>query len=204
MFINIFYCDKMKKGDNMRIIAGTLRGRTIKAVPGNSTRPTLDKVKESVFNVIGQYFDDDIILDLFAGSGNLGIEAISRGAKKCVFIEKDYHAYKIINENIDLLKISDQCEVFKMDANSALDFLKNKGYSFDYIFLDPPYKKQKINETIINLVDKNLLNDNAKIIVECLKEDELIDEYQGLRFLKQYIYGITKISIFEKYGDRDE
>ncbi len=188
----------------MRVIAGSLGGRHIKAVPGNSTRPTLDKVKESIFNAIGQYFDDDIILDLFAGSGNLGIEAISRGAKKCIFIEKSIHAHRIINENIDILKIRDYCEVYKIDAFIALDLLKNKGYCFDYIFLDPPYKNQKINEILTKLVDKNLLNNNAKIIVECLKQDELISEYKDLRFLKQYIYGITKISIFKKYGDNNE
>ncbi|QVK18892.1 16S rRNA (guanine(966)-N(2))-methyltransferase RsmD [Mycoplasmatota bacterium] len=188
----------------MRIVSGTLRGRTVKAVPGKKTRPTLDKVKESVFNALGQYFTGGIGLDLYAGSGNLGIEAISRGLDSCVFIDRDFLAHQVIKDNIKTLNIESQCEIFKMDSFKALTMLSNKKYQFDYVFLDPPYQKQKINEVLTKLEDYDLLNDEATIIVECLKESELLVKYKGLQLEKEYIYGITKISIYKKCGDRIE
>lgn len=187
----------------MRIVSGTLGGRTIKAVPGKKTRPTLDKVKESVFNALGQYFTGGIGLDLYAGSGNLGIEAISRGVDSCVFIDKDFLANQVIKENIESLNIESKSEVYKMDSFKALTMLYNKKYQFDYVFLDPPYQKQKINEVLTKLEDCNLLKDEATIIVECLKETELLLNYKGIKLEKEYIYGITKITIYKKYGDRN-
>lgn len=185
----------------MRVVAGSLKGRIIKSITGNKTRPTLDKVKEAMFNALGQFFLGGVALDLFAGSGNLGIEAISRGIDKCIFIEKDYHAYKIIKENLENLKIDDKAIVYKNDAFKALKFLLVNNYKFDYIFLDPPYNKQRINDIIIFLEDNNMLNDNALIICEYLKEDELISSYQNIHLNKTYLYGITKISIYKKGGE---
>ncbi|MDF2699203.1 MAG: rRNA ((966)-N(2))-methyltransferase RsmD [Haloplasmataceae bacterium] len=188
----------------MRIVSGTLRGRTIKAVPGINTRPTADKVKESLFNAIGQYFEGGMALDLYAGSGNLGIEAISRGIDKCVFVDKDFQAMNTIKENIETLSIKENSETYKMDAFSALNYFKNNRYHFDLVFLDPPYKMQKINDIIKYLEDNQLLNENALIIAECLREDNLLNEYNNVSFKKEYIYGITKVTIYQKQGVSNE
>lgn len=188
----------------MRVISGSLRGRRIKPVPGKNTRPTLDKVKESVFNILGQFFDGGRCLDLFSGSGNLGIEAISRGVNTCVFVERSFPAYKVIKENINNLNLENNSEVYNMDAFKALDYLQKKGDKFDYVFLDPPYNKQLINKALEQLVNNNLLNNNAKVVVECLKEDEILTSFQDLEMEKTNYYGITKIIIFRKYGEEDE
>ncbi len=188
----------------MRVVSGFLGGRNVKSVPGITTRPTLDKVKESLFNALGQYFSGGLALDLFAGSGNLGIEAISRGINQCVFVDSDNKAIQVIKDNLNTLKIDLNAEIYKMDAFKALDMFKTKKYHFDYIFLDPPYKQQKINEILINLVDNQLIIDDGTIIVECLKEDELLKNYKELHLIKEYKYGITKITIYKKNGDSNE
>jgi 16S rRNA (guanine(966)-N(2))-methyltransferase RsmD len=186
----------------MRVVAGFLRGRTIKPVPGKNTRPTLDKVKEAVFNILGQFFAGGVGLDLYSGSGNLGIEAISRGLDKCVFVEKSYLAYQTIVNNLKQLAISDYSEVYKIDANLFLkNYHKDK---FDYVFLDPPYKNHQINDILVTLVDKNLLNRYATVTVECLKTNELFSSYQDLVMEKEYLYGISKITIYKKTGDNNE
>jgi len=188
----------------MRVVSGDLRGRLIKPVPGKNTRPTLDKVKESVFNAIGQYFPGGLGLDLYAGSGNLGIEAISRGLNLCIFVDRDYSANQIIKENIKNLKIESKSEIYKMDAFTALTMLSNKSYQFDYVFIDPPYEKQKIDEILTLLEDLNLLNIEATVIVECSKETNTLENYKQLHYIKEYVYGITKIIIYQKRGDRLE
>lgn len=184
----------------MRIVSGFLGGRKIKSVPGKNTRPTLDKVKESVFNALGQYFEKGSGLDLYAGSGNLGIEAISRGLDSCIFVDSDYKAYHVIKENVEQLKILEQTKVYKLSDMKALQlFIKNEE-KFTHVFLDPPYKKQKLNDIMMLLEDENLLTDDAMIVCECLKEDQLLEEYKNIHLKKVYIYGMTKISIYERRG----
>ena len=122
----------------MRVIAGEHKGRRLKAVPGQKTRPTTDKVKESMFNIIGPYFDGGLALDLFAGTGGLGIESLSRGIDKAVFIDQDYKAVSVIRENIRDLRLDAQAEIFKNDAKRALDQLAERGLQFDLVFLALP------------------------------------------------------------------
>ena len=104
----------------MRVIAGTSKGLPLKAVPGTNTRPTTDKVKESIFNMIGPYFDGGIAVDLFAGSGNLGIESLSRGIDSCIFIEKDQKAMQTIGENSKNVDLEQSSEIYKIDASRAV------------------------------------------------------------------------------------
>lgn len=188
----------------MRVIAGNLRGRVIKTIPGKNTRPTLDNVKEAMFNLLGQFFTGGKCLDLFSGSGSLGIEAISRGCDSCVFVERNYLAMKIIKENLQALGLDSKCEVYKMDVFKAINLLNKKGEKFDYIFLDPPYEKQNIDKVLQMLIDQDLLNKSGKIIVECVKTTELITSYQDLQIEKEKTYGITKIIIYKKYGDESD
>ena len=188
----------------MRIISGFLRGRLIKTVPGKTTKPTADNVKEAIFNILGRTLSGGIALDLYAGSGNLGIEAISRGAGKCVFVEENRTAYNVIMENLKNLNILDRVETFKMTDIKALNYFDNKRYRFDYVFLDPPYYHQKIMDILDLFIDYDLLNPEATIVVECIKELNINKDFTELKFMKAYIYGIKKIIIYKRCGDRYE
>ncbi|ERJ13446.1 16S rRNA (guanine(966)-N(2))-methyltransferase RsmD [Haloplasma contractile] len=182
----------------MRIVSGEFKGRRIKAVPGRNTRPTTDKVKESLFNIIGPYFDGGDCLDLFAGSGNLGLEAISRGMDTCIFIDRDYKAFSTIRDNVKTLNVDEQVEVYKRDAFKALKQIATQNRTFDLIFLDPPYKHQQINDIIFTINEEGLLNNAGMIIAEYPKEDFLEKQFGTIEEYKTLTYGITKITIFIK------
>src|SRR5690606_38226907 len=127
----------------MRVITGEYGGRRLKAVPGENTRPTTDKIKESLFNMIGPYFDGGNCLDLFAGSGGLAIEAVSRGMDKAVLIDKAPAAIKVIQENIAVTKEEEKFKVIRGDAARVINNLKSEQQVFDLVFLDPPYANNK-------------------------------------------------------------
>ncbi|MCL1948773.1 MAG: 16S rRNA (guanine(966)-N(2))-methyltransferase RsmD [Turicibacter sp.] len=182
----------------MRIVSGTFKGRSIKAVKGSNTRPTTDKVKESIFNIIGPYFGGGIALDLFGGSGNLGIEAISRGMEKAIFVDWENSAIQTIRGNVQELGIEDQVEIYRNDAFKALKALAKREISLDLVFLDPPYKGQKINEIIEFIHENNLLSDGGIIMAECLKEDVLHEAVGGITQTRREIYGITAITIYRR------
>lgn len=182
----------------MRIIAGDFKGRPLTAVPGKGTRPTTDKVRESIFNIIGPYFDGGTVLDLYAGTGGLGIEALSRGIAKAVFIDIDPKAITVIKENISSFKLDNQVEVFRTDSHRALKALTKRELQFDLVFLDPPYAKQKIAEEIQLLQDFNLLAPGAQIVTEhdaSVVLPESIGTFAKVRFVT---YGDTTVSIFER------
>lgn len=180
----------------MRIVAGDYGGRRLKAVPGMKTRPTTDKVKEAMFNIIGPYFDGGKVLDLFAGSGGLSIEAVSRGAEKATLVDRQYQAIKTIKENIAVTKEAERFEVLKGDANKMLLKLAKDKRTFDYIFLDPPYKEQQIIELMQKLSDLALLNDDALIICETDQQAKLPAEVPNFAFIKQADYGITELTFY--------
>ena len=141
-------------GDEMRGVSGRYKGKALKAVPGNSTRPTTDKVNEALFNIIGPYFDGGLGLDLFAGSGGLGIEALSRGLDKVIFVDRDMKAIETIRDNIHSCKLDDQVEIYRNDAERAVKAIMKRQLVFDYIFLDPPYKKQQL-EKLLKVISEN-------------------------------------------------
>lgn len=186
----------------MRVVAGKYRSRQLKAVDSKKTRPTTDKNKENLFNMIGPYFEGGICLDLFAGSGGLGIEAISRGMDELYSVDHQYKAYLVIKENINQLKIENQCHVLKMDYKKALKKMKEEQVKFDLVLLDPPYGL-KINKQIIEyLHEENMLNDQCLIVVEDLKEETIsFDKLFSLK--KEQNYGITVLQIFkyEEFSD---
>lgn len=180
----------------MRVIAGKYRSRQLKTVDSKKTRPTTDKNKENLFNIIGPYFDGGVCLDLFAGSGGLGIEAISRGMDELYSVDHQYKAFSTIRDNINMLKINDQCHVYKMDYKKALIKLKEENIQFDLVLLDPPYGL-KINKDIISyLSDENMLNDGCIIVIEDLKEEAIDVEYPFC-LKKEYYYGITILQILK-------
>lgn len=188
----------------MRVISGEYGGRRLKAVPGNSTRPTTDKVKESLFNMIGPYFDGGQCLDLFAGSGGLSIEAVSRGMDGAVLIDKAPGAVKTIHENIAVTKEAEKFTVMRSDANKALATLKSKKMRFDLVFLDPPYAEQQIPSQIAQLLKLDLLSLEALIVCEIDKTVDLPEQIQQARVYKTAKYGLTNIVIYELFADEGE
>lgn len=188
----------------MRVITGEYGGRRLKAVPGENTRPTTDKIKESLFNMIGPYFDGGNCLDLFAGSGGLAIEAVSRGMDKAVLIDKAPAAIKVIQENIAVTKEEEKFKVIRGDAARVINNLKSEQQVFDLVFLDPPYAKQQIVSQIEALLDNNMLSPEALIVCEVDKKVDLPETIKQAQVYKSAEYGITKIMIYELVSQEED
>ncbi len=184
----------------MRVVSGICKGRPLKAVPGNSTRPTTDKVKEAIFNMIGPYFCGGLGLDLFAGSGGLGLEALSRGLDKVIFIDREAKAIQIIHENIKACKFENAAEVYRNDADRAVKALKKRELSFDYIFLDPPYKKQQLVNLMEKMDELSLVKDTGIVVCEHSFDVELPQKAGKFTQIKHEKYGIIAVSIYSKCG----
>lgn len=182
----------------MRIIAGELKGRQLKAVPGKHTRPTTDKVKEAVFQVIGPYFQGGTMLDLFAGSGSLGIEAISRGMTHGIFVDKYPKAIHTIYENIKLVKIEHKTEVFRADAFRAIHAAAKRGLQFDLILLDPPYGKVSYGKLLNEIVKVQLIKQDGIIYCEHDIAEKLTVQHDHFSIVKQENYGgLIGITIYK-------
>lgn len=184
----------------MRVISGTLKGRIIKGYNIEGTRPTMDRVKESIFGSIQNYVKDSVVLDLFAGSGNLGIEAISNGSKYCYFIDNNKEVISVLRDNINSFKISDKCNILFNDYKRVLDNFKDNNIKFDIIFVDPPYKYAIIEEVINTISKYNLLNNNGILVLE-FQLDKIKDNYLGLELLKKKKYNDKFVYIFKKIID---
>ena len=174
----------------MRVIAGTRRSLLLKTPDGNVTRPTTDRIKETLFNVLQTDIQDSIFVDLFSGSGAIGIEALSRGAKKAYFIEMNKEAISCIQDNVKFTKFTEQAVVLKQEVVSGLEFIKE---SVDIIFMDPPYD-QLLEKTILDKLSKmNILKEDSMIIVEASLKTEF-DYLEDLGFvvLKEKKYKTNK------------
>ncbi len=166
------------------------------AVPGKGTRPTTDKVKESIFNMIGPYFSGGWALDLYAGTGGLGIEALSRGAERAVFVEWDVKAFSVVKQNIEACRLESKAELYRIDASRALKALAKRDLVFDLVFLDPPYAKQRIAEEIAELQKLGLLAPGAWIVAEHDAELTLPDQIGKCSVDRTATYGETSITIY--------
>lgn len=184
----------------MRVVAGEYGGRRLKAVPGMKTRPTTDKVKEAVFNILGPYFDGGRSLDLFAGSGGLSIEGVSRGIDHAVLIDRQGAAIKTIEQNIEVTKEPAKFTVIKRDAEIALKQLQGQHESFDLVYFDPPYREQKIVKEILELISSQLLNPDCRIMCETNQEADLPAEIGKCSRIVEKSYGITKITVYRYQG----
>lgn len=178
----------------MRVIAGKYKSRQLKSVKSNLTRPTTDRNKENMFNIIGPYFDGGVVLDLFAGSGGLGIEALSRGCLKLYSVDNQYAAFQVIKENFMMLKL-ENAKVYKLDYRKALKRFANEKIKFDLVLLDPPYGKELVNDILDFLITNEMLNDQCIVVVEELKEVEF-KSFDGLELFKKNDYGITALNVF--------
>lgn len=176
----------------MRVISGKYKGKKLDGFTIEGTRPTMDRVKESLFGSIQNYVKNSVVLDLFAGSGSLGIEALSNGANSCYFCDNSREAIKVLENN---LKDIDDSYIIKKDYNDVLKELKNKDIKFDLIFLDPPYKLNLINDSINKILEYDLLNKNGLII--CEYEKELVE--CDLELIKEKKYGTTYVKIYKKH-----
>ena len=177
----------------MRVVSGKYGGRPLKTLDGKTTRPTTDKVKGAIFNMIGPYFDGGRVLDLYAGSGSLGIEAVSRGMNSAVLVEKDRRAQAIVAENIAMTKEVARFELLKMESSRALEQLTGQ---FDLVLLDPPYAKEQIIADIEKMVERKLLSEDIMVVCETDKSVDLPEEIADLGIWKQKIYGISKVTVY--------
>lgn len=175
----------------MRIISGQFKGRKLKTLEGMNTRPTADRVKESLFNILGNKVYDARVLDLFAGSGSLGLEALSRGAVNCVFVDSSKAAINIVEENIKLCRQEKNSRLINKDYMEALKLINEK---FDIIFVDPPYSKGI--ELVVLDKAKNILAENGVMIVETDQTDIPPDEIDRLVKYDSRKYGRTIISFY--------
>lgn len=177
----------------MKIVSGTYGGRPLKTLEGKTTRPTSDKVRGAMFNMIGPYFDGGRVLDLYAGSGGLSIEAVSRGMEQAVLVEKDRRAQAIIASNIQMTKESHKFQLLKMEAHQTLGQLQE---AFDLVFLDPPYAKEQIVADIEALAERDLLGEEVMVVCETDKAVDLPEEIACLGIWKEKIYGISKVTVY--------
>lgn len=180
----------------MRIIAGTARGRNLKSPKGMSTRPTSDRVREALFNIVTSYVPDSRFLDLFSGTGAVGIEALSRGAAKAVLVEKDRNTTKIILENLDLCRLKESAEVLTLDVAKAISLLGHRGEIFDLIFIDPPYQKEFEKPTIEEILAQAILAPEGIVIVESNKVDLPPETVGVLRAYRREKYGDTALTFY--------
>ncbi|MGI2327311.1 16S rRNA (guanine(966)-N(2))-methyltransferase RsmD [Planococcus sp. YIM B11945] len=180
----------------MRVVAGTVKGLPLKAVPGTSTRPTTDKVKESIFNMIGPFFDGGNALDLFAGSGGLGIEALSRGIDRVIFTDKDRKAVETIRFNLEKTRLKERAEVYCTDADRALKAMKKKDIKARLLFLDPPYHLEKSYELMDKAAELGIMTTDSIVVCEHASEVELKDHTKYFDRFKKELYGSTIISIY--------
>lgn len=164
----------------MRIIAGRMKGTKLFTLDGLNTRPTLDRVKEPLFSIINFKIEDSVVLDLFSGSGALGLESISRGAKTAYLCDNSYNAIRIINQNVEKTKTQDQAVVVSKSFEKVLEECSLKNIKFDIIFLDPPYKTDYAEKATEIIIEKNLLNDNGIIIIETDAKEKVIENLQSI------------------------
>lgn len=180
----------------MRVIAGTARSLQLKTIEGLDTRPTTDRIKETLFNVLTGYTADAKFMDLFAGSGGIGIEALSRGAIECTFVELSPKAVKCIEDNLRHTKLIDRATVRKYDAVSFVAGLKEIDY--DVIFMDPPYGKQLEKSVLEVLADKPFVTDTLIVVEATLDEDFSYLDSLGFDIVKEKLYKSNKHIFIEK------
>lgn len=177
----------------MKIISGKYKGRNIEGFTIDGTRPTMDRVKESLFAMIQNYIPNSRVLDLFSGSGNLAFEALSEGASSAVLVDSNYKAIKVIDNNIKNIGI-ENTKVLNMDYKKAIEFLSKE--SFDVIFLDPPYKTNYIEESIKLISKYNILSESGIIVCESDSLDKIV--YDNYKCIKDKKYGDKYIVILKK------
>ncbi len=179
----------------MRVISGSARGKKLITSEGLDVRPTLDRVKESIFNMIAFDIPDSCVLDLFSGSGSLGIEALSRGAKECTFVDKSLQSISVTKKNLEATHLLDSAFVLNTDS---IEFIKSTNKKFDIIFIDPPYESDLYNKSLSAIKESGILSDGGFIVLEY--DTEITPYFSANRFelTKEKKYGRVKILIMKE------
>lgn len=181
----------------MRVISGKARGLKLNAPKNDDVRPTTDRVKESLFNMINPYIMDSNILDLFAGTGSLGIECLSRGANKCIFVDNSKESINIVKSNIKKARVESESIVLNLDFKSAINSLSLKNEKFDVIFMDPPYYKNMFSDALGSIDNNNLLKEDGIIVVEHDTKDKFPDDIGRLYKSRDKKYGNTTLTFYK-------
>jgi len=184
----------------MRVISGEARGKKLYSLDGLNTRPTLDRVKEAIFNIIQFEIKEKKVLDLFSGSGAIAIEALSRGAKQAVLSDHSKEAIRIINKNLDVTRQKEKATVINNDYVTVLNKLGKENKKFDIIFLDPPYESDFIVKSIEKILDLNLLDEDGIIIAETDNNfnKELLNKNTKIKIYDERKYGIVNLIFIRK------
>lgn len=185
----------------MRIISGNLRGLKLNSPKNMDVRPTTDRVKESLFNILAPKIYGSNVLDLFAGSGALGVESLSRGAKKAYFVDLSKESISIIKSNIEKCKLMDKSEVIRSDFSLAVKKISERKIKMDLIFLDPPYHEGYFEKCLNLLSESDILSNEGVIVVEHDTKDKLKEQYGKLNMYREKKYAKTTISFFSLKND---
>lgn len=189
----------LQGGKYLRVISGLRKGHKLKAPKGMSVRPTEDRIKESLFNILRSIDGDSIILDAFGGSGSIGIEFLSRGAKTCYFIDNSEESIDIINENLNHTKFLEHSFVIKSDIMVAIKSFGVKKLRFDYIYLDPPFRQQGLIHNLLDsITSESILKDDGMVIIEHEKELDLEDDINGFLRFDYRKYGSKSLSFYKR------
>ena len=180
----------------MRVITGTARGKRLKELPGLDTRPTTDRVKEGLFNIIQFDIEGRRVLDLFAGTGQLGIETLSRGAAFCDFVDAAGTAVKVIKENLATTGLSERAAVYQRDFTAFLQSVR--GQKYDLIFLDPPYALTALERALETIADIDIVSGNGIIVCESALDKELPELAEPYIKGKEYRYGKIKLTLYRR------
>jgi 16S rRNA (guanine966-N2)-methyltransferase len=180
----------------VRVIAGSAKGRRLATIRTLALRPTPDRVREALFNILGMQIDGAAILDLFAGSGAVGLEALSRGARLAMFVEGHAPACRLIEKNLRLCGLYEHAAVWCDDVLTGLPTLKRQGQTFDVIFLDPPYQAALVQDTLQQLGDGRLLSESGQVIAEHFFKRELPERYGRLRRVRLARFGDVALSFY--------
>ena len=189
---------------NMRIISGKARGTKLYTLDGTATRPTLDRVKESLFNIIQNDIEDSTVLDLFSGSGAIGLEFLSRGAKRAVLCDSSKDAIKIIKQNVQKTHFEEKVEVYNMEFTKLVERLQNQ--KFDIIYIDPPYATDFIKISLEKIIEYELVNENTKIIVETDDETRILNQIEKMdvEITDKRKYGRAYVLFLKKMNGKEE
>ena len=181
---------------SMRVIGGHARGRRLKVPKGRNLRPTSARVKEALFNILPHDLSGARVLDLFAGTGNVTIEALSRGAAEAILVDSSNESGKVIRENLGRLRLADRTKVWIIPVTRAVKLLARRGETFDVIFLDPPYEQKSVAPTVKAVAEGGLLRQTGVLIAEHSLREDLQSRYGALVLDDQRRYGSTLLSFF--------
>jgi 16S rRNA (guanine(966)-N(2))-methyltransferase RsmD len=180
----------------VRIVAGTARGHPLLAPKGRQIRPTSDRVRESLFNVLGQWMDGLSVLDLYAGTGALALEALSRGAERAVLVDQDGEAIRLCRENAEALGFTERAEILALPVARAAPLLAQRDQPFDLVFADPPYAARAVSDTLELVERDRLLATDGTLVIEHDRREPAVDRSGGLSRVDQRRFGDTRVSLY--------